>query len=75
VAARRIRVLELTAEPGGTSIEIVGDGRATAITVDGEPLALGLPELERVGTERFDASVVRAERLTGRWWQVDVDPL
>ncbi|HSK17226.1 MAG TPA: hypothetical protein VK915_13805 [Gaiellaceae bacterium] len=58
------------------------EGEATVI-VDGEVEPEELPdaeaaavrELERIGRERFQAFVARADRVEGRRWELTVDPL
>jgi hypothetical protein len=73
VAARRVDVAEL--ETGGGELELtVHDGERT-LTVDGERAFGSVPELERIGSREGTAYVVRARRLEGRLWEVEVNPL
>lgn len=75
VAARRVEVLELTDDPGGSELEIAFDGRERSVVIDGSPTLAGIPELERVG-ERFEgAYVVTARRIDGATWEVAASPL
>jgi hypothetical protein len=43
--------------------------------VDGERVFGSVPELERVGEREGGAYVVRARRVEGRLWEVEVNPL
>jgi hypothetical protein len=73
VAARRVEVAELDA--GGDELELtVHDGERT-LTVDGERAFGSVPELEQIGSREGAAYVVRATRLDGRLWEVQVTPL
>lgn len=75
VAARRIDVIELHADPGGEQIELVWDGVERVVRIDGEEVAGSCGELEELGRQRFDTFVVVASRLDGRLWELDVVPL
>lgn len=75
VAARRLEVVQLLDDPGGTEVEVVWDGLERTVRVDGEPTLSGAPELERLGNARHAAYVVTAHRLTGRLWEVVVAAL
>lgn len=75
IGARRIEVVELADDPGGDDVVVVWDGRERSVRRDGEPTLAGVPELERLGASRHDAYVVRATRLAGSVWEVDVAPL
>lgn len=67
-----------------TSVEVAvsPDGERSA-AVDGEPLDVlvdpaldaALRGLERRGAARFQAFVVRADKLDGERWQLTIDPL
>lgn len=65
VQARRIRVVELPGGPEGETIELTRD----ALLVDGERAFGTIPQLEDLG------DVVRAERLDGDLWEVQVADL
>jgi hypothetical protein len=65
VQARRIRVVELSDGPAGETIELTRD----ALLVDGERAFGTIPELGELG------DVVRAERLDGDLWEVQVADL
>jgi hypothetical protein len=75
VAAKRIEVVELPADAAGDEIELAWDGSERTVRVDGEPTFRGVPELERLAAERYDAYVVTAQRLNGRFWEVAVSAL
>ena len=65
VQARQIDVVELPNAPDGDSIELTPDG----LLVDGERVFGSIPELEGLG------DVVRAERLGGDLWEIQVGRL
>lgn len=75
VAVRRIEVLELARDPGGDEVELAFDGAERSVRLDGEPTLAPVPELEALGAGRYDAYVVRATRLEGAVWEVEVAPL
>ena len=86
VGALQFAAEEIALPPGiaawSLEVAVPPDGE-TAFLVDGEPLdgepegeverALG--ELERVGRDRFQAFVARADRVGDGRWQLTVDPL
>jgi hypothetical protein len=75
VAARRIEVAELPEGTRGEELVLsVADGQKSLV-VDGEPSFGSAHVLERLGAVRGQSYVVRAERLTGRMWEVEVTPL
>jgi hypothetical protein len=72
VAARRIQVAELPDDvPGDEVVLSVADGQRS-LTVDGHPSFGSLRSLERLGAERGQSFVVRAERLAERMWEIEV---
>ena len=73
VAARKVRVAEIEAQ--GDEIELVTNGGARTLTVDGQREFGTIPELEQLGRDEGDSYVVRARRLDGRFWEVEVSPL
>ncbi len=75
VAARRIEVVRLPAGEEGDEVELAWDGRERSAWRDGRPVLVGLPELERLAAERYETWVVRARRLRGSLWEVEVEPL
>ena len=75
VGARRIEVVSLEEDPGGDELELAWDGEARSLLVGGTPRFGGVPELERLASERYDAWAVRAARLDGALWEVEVAPL
>jgi hypothetical protein len=73
VAARRVRIAEL--DVAGDAVELsVHDGER-ALTVDGARTFGSVPELELLGSSEGTAYVVRATRLEGRLWEVEVTAL
>jgi hypothetical protein len=70
VAARRIRVAEF--EHDGEELELAINGGERTLHVDGTPSFGSCRELERLA--EGDA-VVRARRIDGSAWEVQVDPL
>lgn len=75
VGARSIEVAEVSDDPGGDEVEIVRTEEGVSTTIDGLPTARSVPELERLGEARGDAYVVRAGRLDGALFQVEVEAL
>lgn len=75
LAARRIVVAALVADPAGNDVELAWDGETRSVRVDGVETTTGFPELERLAAARHRAYVVRARRLLGRTWEVSVSPL
>jgi hypothetical protein len=75
VAGRRIEVVELPPGVLGESIDLTVRDGERSFTVDGMPSFVGVPALERLGEERYDAFVVHAERIDGLLWDVRVVPL
>jgi len=74
VGANTIEVLELPDHVIGDEIELAVRGDERTVTVDGMRSFAAVPELEALGG-RFTDYVVRAHRLGGRAWQVDVEVL
>lgn len=74
VGANRIEVIELPAHVVGEEIELTVRGGERTVTVDGMRSFAAIPELEALG-ERYAEYVVRARRLAGSTWQVDVEAL
>lgn len=75
VGACAIQVAELVDDPGGDTVEVVESSDGVASRIDGVPTFAPLPELERLGRARFATYVVRARRLSGRLFEVAVEPL
>ena len=73
VAAQPVHVVELDADADVVEIALVAGERN--VTVDGEPDTTAFPELERLGEERGDDYALRAERVDGQTWVVDVWPI
>ena len=85
VGAREVRpqTLQLSGvSAGALEVVVSPTGERTAL-VDGEPaadwiephVAEALAELERRGRERFQAFVVRADRVSETRWELTIDPL
>jgi hypothetical protein len=75
VGAVAIEVVELGEDPGGDEIELVRSVEGTRARIDGLPTATPPPELERLGEARAPEHVVRARRLQGRLFEVEVEAL
>jgi hypothetical protein len=75
VAGRRIEVVPLARPAAGAAVEVVWDGVELVTTVDGASAAERFPELEQLGSSRFETYVVRAVRVTDGLWEVSVLPL
>lgn len=86
VGANAVRLgepLELGDLPAGTVELVRAPGGDTTLSVDGEDVdpgdealyAAAAAELARVGSERFESFVARADRGAGGRWHVTVDPL
>jgi hypothetical protein len=72
VAARRVEVAEIDAD--GDELELAFNGGGRTLTVDGERRFGSVPELERLGEREGDSYIVRARRVDGRIWQVEINP-
>jgi hypothetical protein len=75
VGAREILVVELSESILGDEIELVWDGVERSTRVDGAPRLASVFELEALASSRFDTWVVRAARLRGALWEVEIGPL
>lgn len=75
VAARALEVVELDEDPGGDEITMTIRNGEREVLVDGARTFGSVPALERVAAGRFDSYAVRAERLDGDLWEVEVSPL
>jgi hypothetical protein len=74
VGAKGIRVAQLRGVDGDElSLTVRGDERM--LEVDGRPTLFGLDLVERLAGGRFDSYVLRARRLEGDTWEVDVAAL
>ena len=74
VGANGIEVIELPADVTGDEIELAVSGGERTLTVDGMRSFAAIPELEALAG-RYAEYVVRAHRLDGTSWQVDVEAL
>ena len=75
VGAREILVVELPESISGDEIELVWDGVERSMRVGGAPRLTSVFQLETLAAARFDTWVVRARRLRGVSWEVEVGPL
>jgi hypothetical protein len=75
VAARRIEVAELPEDTRGDELLLSAADGQKSLTVDGEPSFGSSRVLERLGASRGPSYVVRADRLAGRMWEVEVTAL
>ena len=66
--------LEAAVPPEGETMYVV-DGEILAEQPPDGPVAEALAELERLGADRFQAFVARADRLEDGRWELTVDPL
>jgi hypothetical protein len=74
VAAVRTRVEELH-EIEGDALELVAHVGERSVRVDGRPVFGSFPTLERIAADEGPDVVVRAWRLAGDAWEVEVTPL
>jgi hypothetical protein len=63
------------ADARGTDIEVVRDVERAYVRIDGLPTADRVPELERLGSSRGTAFVVRARRLVASTFEVEIEAL
>lgn len=75
VGARRIEVLELRPDVEGETIELSSVGGERTLTVDGSSAFGRIPQLEAAGEARAPDYALRAQRLEGSLWEIDVTPL
>lgn len=75
VGIRELDLVELPDDPGGDEVVLtVGDGRREVL-VDGAHAFASVPALERFGSTKGAAYVVRAKRVDGAVWEVEAMPL
>ncbi len=71
-----IEIAELTPDPGGDEIEVIGrDFDRTDVRIDGLPSLARVAALERLGEARSRSYVARARRLVGALFEVEVEAL
>jgi hypothetical protein len=75
VAARVIEIVELEDDPGGDEVTLTVRDGERELLVDGARTFGSMPALERVAEGRFESYAVRATRLDGALWEVEVSPL
>jgi hypothetical protein len=73
--ALSIDVVRLEDDPGGQEAELVWDGAARSLRIDGTPSLGTNDQLEALGRARASTYVVFATRIDGPLWAVDVTPL
>ena len=74
IGAVALDVVEL-ADVRGDEIEVVGDEAGVRVRIEGRPSLERIPELERLGERRGTSYVVRARRLTGVTFELEVELL
>lgn len=74
VAANKIVVAELSDEIGGDTVEIAVQEGAQTVLVDGAETFGSLRSLEALAAG-LPAYVIRADRIDGDLWEVEVSPL
>ena len=76
VGAVAIEVADLPADVEGSELMLtVTEQGERELLVDGRPVVADLRALERLAASRHQAYVLRAARLQGSLWEVQVDPL
>jgi len=75
VGACSIDVAELEQDPGGDAVELVRTDDGLSARIDDVPTSRPLPELERLGEARASTYVVRATRIDGRLFEIEVEAL
>jgi hypothetical protein len=75
VAANAIEVVELPTATEGDELELAVHGQERTLRIDGEHAFGSLPDLERLARDAGEHVVVRARRLDGALWEVDVSEL
>ena len=76
VGAVGIEVVELPADTEGNELMLtVTQEGERALEVDGRSTIEGIDALEQAVGGRYDAYVLRAERLDERLWEIGIDPL
>jgi hypothetical protein len=75
VAARAIEVVELEEDPGGDEVTVTMRNGEREVLVDGARTFGSLRGLERLAAGRHESYAVRAGRLDGALWEVEVSPL
>jgi hypothetical protein len=75
VGALALEVVSIGRDVRGDSVEVVRDEAGARIRIDGLPSLDAMPELERLGEARAQSYVVRAQRLAGQHFEVEVEPL
>jgi hypothetical protein len=73
VSANRINVAQFAAD--GDAIELTSNAGERALVVDGARIFGSIPELERLGARGGANYAIRAARLDGDLWEVQVSPL
>jgi hypothetical protein len=74
-AARALQVIELADDPGGDELTLTVRDDERELLVDGARTFGSIPVLERLAEGRFDAYAIRASRLDGALWEVEISPL
>ena len=75
VAARETEVVELGDEVEGDELELVIRDGVKTLVIDGASAFGSVPELEHLGAARADSFAIRAQRLDGDLWEVQIAAL
>jgi hypothetical protein len=75
VAARQIEVVALADDPGGDELTLTLREGERELIVDRARTFGSIPALEQLASARFESYVIRAARLDGDLWELDVSPL
>jgi hypothetical protein len=75
VGIRRIDVLDLAEDPGGSQLTLTVHDGDRSLLVDESHAFGSVPQLEEFGSARGDSYVVQARRLDGSIWEVEAMPL
>jgi len=75
IGAVSIATVELAADVPGDELEVVRDHEGTRVRVDARPAPERISELDRLGEARASSYVVRAHRLAGSVFEVEVEAL
>jgi hypothetical protein len=76
VGALRVEVAELPADIEGDELVLtVNEAGERELLVDGRPSLTGIEGLMWLAAERFESFVLRARRIQGAFWEIEIDPL
>jgi hypothetical protein len=76
VGAVSVQLAELPADTEGDELMLtVTQENERALEIDGRPTLAGIEAVELAVASPFDAYVLRASRLRGTLWEIEIDPL